>query len=173
MVARNPTASETWLLSLPPTRRQMRWALAVGVGQVAALAIIAPFAKTQLAEINSFIAAFAGVILVTDLITSVLLFSQFAIYRLRAFLILACGYLFSALMIIPHALTFPGAFSPTGLLGAGLQTTASLYWFWHLLFPMALLGYGLIKEEKSEPGPAQPSLLAEESTVRDGFQPEP
>ncbi len=160
MVARDPTATETWLLSLPPTRRQMRWAVAVAVGQVAALATIAPFAKTQLVEIDSFIVAFAGVIFVTDLITSVLLFSQFAIYRLGALLILACGYLFSALIIVPYALTFPGAFSPTGLLGAGLQTTAFLYWFWHLLFPLALLGYGLMKGEKSDPGPGQPSLLA-------------
>jgi PAS domain S-box-containing protein len=147
-------------LSLPPTHRQARWAIAVGVCQVAALALIAPFAKTQLAEINVFIPAVEGVIFVTDLITSVLLFSQFAVYRLRALLVLACGYLFSALIIIPHALTFPGAFSPTGLLGAGLQTTASLYWFWHLLFPMALLGYGLMRDEKSDPGPAEPSLLA-------------
>ena len=160
MSARNPTVTETWLLSLPPTRRQMRCAVAVAVGQVAALAIVAPFAKTQFAEINSFIAAFGGVIFVTDLITSVLLFSQFAVYRLRALLVLACGYLFSALIIIPYALTFPGAFSPTGLLGAGLQTTALLYWFWHLLFPLALLGYGLMKDEKSDPGPGQPSLLA-------------
>ncbi len=147
-------------MSLPPTHRQTRWAIAVGVCQVAALTLLAPFAKTQLAEINAFIPAFEGVIFVTNLVTSVLLFSQFAIYRLRALLVLACGYLFSALIIIPHALTFPGAFSPTGLLGAGLQTTASLYWFWHLLFPMALLGYGLMRDEKSDPGPAEPSLLA-------------
>src|SRR5712672_284461 len=160
MNARGPTGAETWLLSVPPTRRQTRWAIAVAVCQVAALALVAPFARTQLAEINAFIPAFEGVIFVTDLVTSVLLFSQFAIYRLRALLVLACGYLFSALMIIPHALTFPGAFSPTGLLGAGLQTTASLYWFWHLLFPMALLGYGLLRDEKSDPGPAEPSLLA-------------
>jgi PAS domain S-box-containing protein len=160
MIARDPAGTETWLLSLPPTRRQMRWAVAVAICQVAAFAIVAPFAKTQLAEINPFIPAFGGVIFVTDLITSVLLFSQFAIYRLRALLVLACGYLFSALIIIPYALTFPGAFSPTGLLGAGLQSTAFLYWFWHLLFPLALLGYGLMKDEKSDPGPGQPSLLA-------------
>ena len=160
MNARAPTGAETSLLSLPPTHRQTRWAIAVAVCQVAAFALVAPFARTQLAEINAFIPAFEGVIFVTDLVTSVLLFSQFAIYRLRALLVLACGYLFSALMIIPHALTFPGAFSPTGLLGAGLQTTASLYWFWHLLFPMALLGYGLLRDEKSDPGPAEPSLLA-------------
>jgi len=160
MNARAPTGAETSLLSLPPTHRQTRWAIAVAICQVAAFALVAPFARTQLAEINAFIPAFEGVIFVTDLVTSVLLFSQFAIYRLRALLVLACGYLFSALMIIPHALTFPGAFSPTGLLGAGLQTTASLYWFWHLLFPMALLGYGLLRDEKSDPGPAEPSLLA-------------
>jgi PAS domain S-box-containing protein len=160
MNERAPTGAETSLLSLPPTHLQTRWAIAVAVCQVAALALVAPFARTQLAEINAFIPAFEGVIFVTDLVTSVLLFSQFVIYRLRALLVLACGYLFSALMIIPHALTFPGAFSPTGLLGAGLQTTASLYWFWHLLFPMALLGYGLLGDEKSDPGPAEPSLLA-------------
>lgn len=160
MNARAPTDAETSLSSLPPTHRQTRWAIAVAVCQVAAFALVAPFARTQLAQINAFIPAFEGVIFVTDLVTSVLLFSQFAIYRLRALLVLACGYLFSALMIIPHALTFPGAFSPTGLLGAGLQTTASLYWFWHLLFPMALLGYALLRNEKSDPGPAEPSLLA-------------
>jgi PAS domain S-box-containing protein len=160
MNARGPTGAETWLLSAPPTRRQTRWAIAVAVCQVAALALVAPFARTQLAEINAFIPAFEGVIFVTDLVTSVLLFSQFAIYRLRALLVLACGYLFSVLTVIPHTLTFPGAFSPTGLLGAGLQTTASLYWFWHLLFPLALLGYGLMRDEKFDPGPAQPSLRA-------------
>jgi PAS domain S-box-containing protein len=160
MIARDSTGAETWLLRLPPTRRQTRWAIAVAVCQVAALALLAPFAKTQLAEINAFIPAFEGVIFVTDLVTSLLLFSQFAVYRLRALLVLACGYLFSALMIIPHVLTFPGAFSPTGLLGAGLQTTASLYWFWHLLFPFALLGYGLMRDEKSDPNPTQPSSLA-------------
>src|SRR6201994_1676648 len=161
MNERAPTGAETSLFSLPPTHRQTRWAIAVAVCQVAAFTLVAPFARTQLAEINAFIPAFEGIIFVTVLVPSVLLFSQFAIYRLRALLVLACGYLFSALMIIPHALTFPGAFSPTGLLGAGLQTTASLYWIWHLLFPMALLGYGLLRDEKSDhPGPAEPSLLA-------------
>src|SRR5712671_499857 len=158
-VGGDPTGAETSLF-LPPTHRQTRWAIAVGVCQVAALALLGPFAKTQLPEINAFIPAFGGVILVTSLVTSVLLFSQFAIYRLRALVVLACGYLFSALIIIPYTLTFPGAFSPTGLLGAGLQTTASLYWFWHLLFPIALLGYGLMRDEKSDQGQAEPSSVA-------------
>jgi PAS domain S-box-containing protein len=158
MIARNPIGAETWLLSLPPTRGQTRWVIAIALCQIAALALLAPFASIQLAQINGFIPAFEGVIFATDLVTSVLLFSQFATHRRRAFLVLACGYLLSALTIIPHALTFPGAFSPTGL--AGLQTTAWLYWFWHLPFSLALLGYGLIRDEKSESGPAQASSLA-------------
>jgi PAS domain-containing protein len=160
MIARDPTGAETWLLNLPPTRRQTRWAVAVAVCQVAALALLAPFANIQLARINAFIPVFAGVIFVTSLVTSVLLFSQFAIYRLRALLVLACGYLFLALIIIPHLLTYPGVFSPTGLLGAGFRTARWLHWFWHLLFPLALLSYGLMRDEKTEPGPAQASSLA-------------
>src|SRR5258708_37207132 len=102
MNAPGRTGTETWLLSVPPTRRQTRWAIAIAVCQVAALALLAPFAKTQLAEINAFVPAFEGIIFVTDLITSVLLFSQLAFYRLPALLVLACGYLLSALIISPH-----------------------------------------------------------------------
>ena len=89
-----------------------------------------------------------------------LLFSQFATHRLNALLVLACGYLLSALIIIPHALSFPGAFSPIRLPGGGLQTTPWLYFFWHLPFALALLGYGVMRNEKSEPGPARGSALA-------------
>jgi len=145
---------------MPPTPRQTRWVVVVALCQVAAFALIAPFARIQLAESGGFIAAFEGIIFVTDLVTSVLLFSQFAIYRLRALLLLACAYLFAALIIIPHVLTYPGVFSPSGLLGAGLQTTGWLYWFWHLPFALALLAYGLTKGEKLNPSRAQAPVLA-------------
>jgi hypothetical protein len=45
---------------------------------------------------------------VTDLITSVLLFAQFSIVRSRALAVLASGYLFVALIVIPWMLMFPG-----------------------------------------------------------------
>src|SRR5262245_51715550 len=122
------------LATLPPTSRQTWSAIAVTAILLAGVAAVAPFADTPLVRIDSFIPMVDATIFVTDLITSILLFSQFSIYHSRALLALASGYLFTALMIVPHALTFPGAFSPTGLLGAGLQTTAWLYWFWHLAF---------------------------------------
>ncbi len=85
--------------------------------------------------------------MVNDLITAVLLFGQFAILRSRALLVLASGYLFTALMAASHALTFPGLFSETGLLGAGPQTTAWLYMFWHGGFPLVVGAYALLKHE--------------------------
>jgi PAS domain S-box-containing protein len=155
-----PTGAHTWLLNLPPTRRQTRWVIAIASCQIAAFALVAPFAQIPLAQVNGFLTAFAGIIFVTNLVTSVLLFSQFAIQRQRALLVLACGYFLSALLIIPNVLTFPGTFSPTGLLGAGLQTSLWLYWFWHLSFSLALLGYGLMRSKKAESDLVQASPLA-------------
>jgi len=160
MIVRDSTNTEVWLLNLPPTRQQRQWAVAVAICQLAALALTVPFAGIPLGQMNGFIPAVEAVVFVTDLVTSVLLFSQFAAHRLNALLVLACGYLFSALIIIPHALSFPGAFSPVGLPGAGLQTTPWLYWFWHLPFAMTLLGYGIMSNEKSEPSLAPGSSLA-------------
>ena len=68
---------------------------------------------------------------------------------LRGLLVLAGGYLFVALIVISHILTFPGAFSPTGLLGAGAQSAAWLYIFWHFGFAVAVIGYVLLKDVKN------------------------
>src|SRR5665213_2624795 len=78
-------------------------------------------------------------------LVAVLLFAQFSILRSRALLVLACGYLFTALITPAHMLTFPGLFSPTGMLGADPQSTAWLYMFWHGVFPITVIAYALVK----------------------------
>ena len=150
MAARPETdGTDTWLVNLPPTRRQNRITLFVAVALLVGLGATAPFADAPLPRIDAFIPAIEIAVIITDLITAALLFSQYRIYHSRALLALASGYLFTALIIIPHVLTFPGAFSPTGLLGAGLQSTAWLYIFWHVGFPIALLIYACLSDEKS------------------------
>jgi signal transduction histidine kinase len=136
------------LIDLEPSSREKR--IAGGAVAVLATAVVAvaPFAATPLPRFAAFIPFLNATILVTDLVTAILLFAQFSISRSRALLVLSGGYLFTALIVIPHALTYPGAFSPTGLLGAGLQTTAWLYLSWHLGFPMALLIYAWTKDEE-------------------------
>ena len=135
-------------MSLPPTSRQRQFALAVAVVLLVGFGVFAPFAHRPLPRLDAFIPFFEGIIFVTDFITSVLLFAYFSIYHSRALLALASGYLFTSLIVIPHVLTFPGVFSPTGLLGAGLQSTGWLYIFWHIGFPAAVLVYAWLKDEK-------------------------
>jgi PAS domain S-box-containing protein len=134
-----------FLSTMPATGRDRRVALVV-VGISAVLfAVVVPFAGTPLAPMPAFVASYQSALAVNDLITAVLLFSQFAILRSRALLLLACGYLFTAGAAIVHALTFPGLFAPSGLLNAGSQTTVWLYMVWHGVFPLLVIGYALLK----------------------------
>src|SRR4030088_838499 len=43
-------------------------------------------------------------------------------------------------------LTFPGIFTPSGLLGAGLQSTSWLYTLWHAGFAMFVIAYALLRD---------------------------
>jgi len=139
-------ATNIGLINLQPTSRQKLSALVAVAILLFAMASVAPYAPKMLPRFAAFIPFINAAISVTDLITATLLFAHFSISRSPALLVLAGSYLFTALIVIPHALTFPGAFSPTGLLGAGPQTTAWLYTFWHLGFPAGLLLYVWLKD---------------------------
>jgi len=130
------------------------------VALLAALLVVAflfslPFGTRPLAKISSFIPVVDTALLLGDVLTATLLFGQAAVLRSRALLTLATGYLFTGLIIIPHALTFPDAFSPTGLLGAGVSTTIWIYFFWHIGLPVAVIAYALMKRyDHTAPLPA-------------------
>ena len=162
MVARPEfDGTATWLVNLPPTRRQTQIALFVAAALFVGLGATAPFADAPLPRIDAFIPAIEIAVIVTDFITASLLFSQYRIYHSRALLALASGYLFTALIVISHVLTFPGAFAPTGLLGAGLQSTGWLYVFWHVGFAAALLIYACLTDEKpTGPNTEAPTAFA-------------
>ncbi|WP_217478414.1 MASE4 domain-containing protein [Pararobbsia alpina] len=113
---------------------------------VAFFAIAGRLSPVHLPRIDAFVPIYATAMFVNDSITAVLLFAQFSILRSRALLVIASGYLFTALVLIPWMLTFPGIFSPSGLLGAGQQTTAWLYILWHAGFPLFVIVYALLKD---------------------------
>jgi signal transduction histidine kinase len=120
-------------------RRLALWAVSLST---AVFLAAAPFAKRPLPAVDAFLPIYQSALVVIDLITAVLLYGQFAILRSRALLVLASAFLFSSLMAVAHALTFPGLFSRTGLF-AGPQTTAWLYFLWHGGFPLLVMGYAL------------------------------
>ena len=157
-----PTHGEPsiFLSALPAGRADRRLALAVAIASAAIFLALAPFAKTPLAQLPAFMPLYQSALVVNDLITALLLYGQFRIMRSQALLALASGYLFCALMAVFHLLSFPGLFAPGGLIGAGPQTTAWLYFFWHGGFPVFVVGYALLKHREGEDeGPIGPPIL--------------
>ncbi len=133
------------LLSLSPGRRTYRMARAVALLSLLVFISVVPFAKVQLAKLPSFVPTYESALILNDLITAALLFGQFAITRSRAMLALASGYLFTAATATGHLLSFPGLFAAGGLLGAGPQSTAWIYMFWHAGFPLFVTTYAVLK----------------------------
>lgn len=142
----DPTA---WLLDLPPTRLQVRLALGLVAAASVGFVAVIPISGHPLGELNAFFPSLDAIVFITDLITAVLLLAQYSISGARPLLVLAAGYLFTALIVVPHALTFAGAFSPTGLLRANIQTGSWLFIFWHFGFALSLLIYAILRCRKT------------------------
>jgi two-component system, sensor histidine kinase and response regulator len=152
-----------FLSTLSAGHGERRRALTVVLVSAGIFLLAAPFAKVPLTPVFAFIPIYEAALVLNDLITAVLLFGQFRIRRSRAVLGLASGYLFTALITVSHALTFPGLFSPTGLLGAGPQSTAWLYMFWHGGFPLFVIGYARRKDARETAPPrggVRPAILS-------------
>jgi signal transduction histidine kinase len=147
-----------YLSRAPATTAQRHLALAIVLISFAAFIPAVPYARVPLPKSAAFIPSYESALALNDLITATLLFGQFARLRTAALLALASGYLFDALIIMPHAFTFPGVFAPTGLLGAGPQTTAWLYAFWHGGFPLFVLLYGVLGRRGDDRLPVEPGV---------------
>jgi hypothetical protein len=130
------------------SRSEIRVALVTVLAFAALFFALVPFATMRLMQLAPAIPAYNAGLVVSDLITAVLLLSRFSLLRSRALLVLASGYLFTAFITISYTLTYPALFSPTGLLGAGPESTAWLYMFWHAGFPLFVITYGLLKNQK-------------------------
>ena len=130
-----------FLSSLPASGGERRLGLIVILVSLGVFVAAIPFAKLGLAHIDAFIPAYDSAVVINDMITTVLLFGQFAIVGKRGLMILASGYLFTGLIALAHLLSFPGLLTPTGWLSGGSQTTVWLYMFWHASLPLAVLLY--------------------------------
>jgi signal transduction histidine kinase len=158
-MSRSSDERRAFLASLPAERNDRRLAFGVVVISAALFLSAVPFAKVPISPVWAFIPIYQSALVINDVITAVLLFGQFAFLRSRGVLVLAAGYLFTALMAVSHMLTFPGVFAPTGLLGAGPQSTAWMFMFWHGGFPLCVVAYALLKHGEREPSRARGCTL--------------
>jgi signal transduction histidine kinase len=135
------------LSTLPPSVRHKRLALAV---LLSILGVV--FVATRLlshlrtSPVPAFIPIYVTTMIAADSITAVLLFTQFAILRSRAILVIATGYTYAALVLIPYLLTFSGLFVAASVIGGPLST-AWFFVLWRTGFPMFVIGYAWLKDE--------------------------
>ncbi len=138
------------LANLPAGVTERRAAVALGLALLGIAAAAAPFASLQLPRSDAWIPITNTYVFIADLVTWAFLISQFDIVRRPALLVLASGYFYTAMMAVPLLLSFPGTFTPSGLLGAGPQTNGWLSAFWVSGYPLAAIGYAVLKDR--EPG---------------------
>jgi signal transduction histidine kinase len=141
-------SDDVLLADLPPSLGQTRLACAIAAVFSIVFVLLASFADVQLVRVDAVIPVTQTAIFINDLIIAVLLYSQFAIVGRLALLILASGYLFSALLVIPYLATFPGLFPGVGPLGAGIQSAPWLFFFAHAGLPLAVIFYAVRKDLK-------------------------
>lgn len=139
--------STVFLSLLPPLHTDRRLALTLAALSAVVFFVLAPFAQVPLTPIAAFIPTYQAALFMSDLITAAVLFGQFSIQRTRSILLLATAYLFTAIAIIPHTLSFPGLFAPAGFMGSGPQTTVWLYMLWHGGFPLLIIAYAFVKHD--------------------------
>src|SRR5262249_21460464 len=116
-----PAEQQFLLATLPATTGQRRMALGIVLVLLSVFVLSAPFSALELPASRAFITASQTVLFLIYLITATLIFAEFSIVRWQKLLALAIGYLFSALISVPYALSFPGSSATMGLFGA-LQT---------------------------------------------------
>lgn len=129
--------------AIPATRGQRRIALALAMFVALIALATLPFAQVPGPVIAPFVPLSAAAVIVLDLITALIFLLLFAQHGRPSTLWLGCAYLYTGFVIVPYTLVFPGLFSAEGLLGAGPQSAAWLWLFWHGGFPALLLAHAI------------------------------
>jgi signal transduction histidine kinase len=108
-----------------------------------------PFAHSTAIRPGPVIAVMQTTLALVDLITAVLLFSQYSIEPSRGVLAAAAGFIFSAFFAFGQTLALPGLYAATAAIGDGSNTAAWLFVLWHVSFPLAMIFYGLSRRQET------------------------
>ena len=133
------------LSTLPAMRRQRVAAFCVLALLGSVVLAATPFLRHALPTVVPFLPTWATFVTLTDLLTAILLYRDAAHARSASLTALASGYLFGGLMVPLHAATYPGAYAPTGLLGAGPQTAVWFWSLWHMGFIAFALAFAVLE----------------------------
>ena len=135
-----------------PTRIQFLTFAIFAIAYGALTLSVIPWAQVPGPSDPRIVLAYGATLLIADFCTALLLAEQYRTTGRSALLVLACAYLFGALMALLHMVVFPDALFARPLFG-GEQTVGWLYVAWRLgtaaLFLVAVLMAG--REEAALP----------------------
>ncbi|KVC28685.1 GGDEF domain-containing protein [Burkholderia pseudomultivorans] len=123
------------ILTQYTTRRQRWFGTLTALAIVLTLGVAAPHADVALPAVEPFMPMCALTVFTTASLTAFFLGAQFTVTRQPVFGALGGAYAFTALAVALQLLTFPGVFSPQGLLGALPRSAMWMWIFWHAGFP--------------------------------------
>lgn len=148
------------LFDTPPDRRQIRLSIGIVCLVGVTLPLIWPLRAIPLPALIAFAPTIDAIMFLGEAITATLLYAQASVFRSRALVVLGTGYAVTALLVVAHGLTFPGAFAPEGLLGAGTSTAAWLAYGRRWVFPLVVILYVWLKREEAVavPGTERPAI---------------
>ncbi|WP_298459888.1 MASE4 domain-containing protein [uncultured Cellulomonas sp.] len=127
--------------ALPVVRAGRAAVVVAAAVPVVTLALLA-VSPVALGPIPAFLPAFLAVVWLCDVLTAVLLVTQYRAGGSPRLLALSWAYVWSAAVVVPHALVFPGLIAPNGLLGATPSSAPWLWTAWHVGMPV-LIGAAL------------------------------
>ena len=102
---------------------------------LASTAVILPFSHHDLGPQRTFIPLVLTVVVVLDLVSVYLLTVRFCDTGDLRILLMALAYLWSCLMVVAWAMSFPGVISDHPPLGTWPSATPWIYLAWHVGFP--------------------------------------
>lgn len=129
----------------PPTIRHAITFAAVVVVLAVVVAFVGDIALAPMPQFTTFHASF---VFVVDGITAFLLFGQFVYRRLLSYCVLATAFLFSASVVLPFVLCFPGALKAETEFIGGPQSSIWVWHIWHILFP-AIVALSLVVHQRA------------------------
>ncbi|WP_075644404.1 sensor domain-containing diguanylate cyclase [Caballeronia cordobensis] len=140
---------QTTLIHLSSTPRHRVMAGLVATLAMSGAVFVWPYARSLGPTIPALLPVFATWVALTEGLTALLLWTQFAVSGRLLFAALSGAYAFTSVIAAMQLLVFPGVFSPTGLLGAGPQTAVWIWVFWHGGFPALITACSFVRTTPS------------------------
>lgn len=97
--------------------------------------IAARFGDLQGPVIPAFVPICATTWIIADLLTALLLYTQYSVTGALGFLVIASAYTITGLLAIPYLFAFPGVFTEHLEVG---QVSVWCWTIWHLLYPLII-----------------------------------